>query len=125
MAGPTRKTAAPIASDDAAGRPAFGCLPAYSRSLLKIRVPVSVTLATTQLPIKNIIELVPGSILQFEKMCDEPLTLEVGGHGVAEGETVKVGDKFGLRLTSIVLPEERFEAVVAKRLEDAEASADA
>jgi flagellar motor switch protein FliM len=52
--------------------------------------------------------LVPGAILQFEKMCDETLSLEVGDHRVAEGETVKVGDKFGLRVTSMVLPGERF-----------------
>ncbi|MHB8969869.1 MAG: FliM/FliN family flagellar motor switch protein [Pirellulaceae bacterium] len=90
------------------------CLPAYSRSLLKIKVPVTVTLATSKQPIRNILELVPGSILQFEKLCDETLSLEVGSHRVAEGETVKVGDKFGLRLTSMVLPEERFHTVLGK-----------
>ena len=86
-------------------------LPDYSRSLLKIQVPVSVTLATTRKPVAAIRELVPGSILQFEKMCDEMLSLEVGGRRVAEGETVKVGDKFGLRVTSILMPAERFERV--------------
>ncbi len=89
-------------------------LPAYSRSLLKIKVPVTVTLATAKHPIRNILELVPGSILHFEKLCDETLSLEVGDHRIAEGETVKVGDKFGLRLTSMVLPEERFHTVGGK-----------
>jgi flagellar motor switch protein FliN/FliY len=83
-------------------------LPAYSRSLLKIKVPVTVTLATARQPVRAILELVPGSILQFDKLCDETLTLEVADHPVAEGETVKVGDKFGLRVTSMVLPDERF-----------------
>ena len=87
------------------------CLPVYLRSLLKIQVPVTVTLSTKRQPVRNILELVPGAILQFDKLCDETLSLEVGGHPVAEGETVKVGDKFGLRLTSMVLPEERFQAI--------------
>jgi flagellar motor switch protein FliN/FliY len=112
------EVATPIPSDDAARNPSFRCLPSYSRSLLKIKVPVSVTLATSRLSIGDIVELVPGTILQFDKMCDETLGLEVGGIQVAEGETVKVGDKFGLRLTSIVLPEERFVAVVGKRSPD-------
>jgi flagellar motor switch protein FliN len=86
-------------------------LPAYSRSLLKIKVPVTVTLATSKQSVRSIVELVPGAIIQFEKLCDEALTLEVGNHRVAEGETVKVGDKFGLRLTSMVLPDERFQPV--------------
>ena len=86
-------------------------LPPYSKSLLRIRVPVVVTLAEKRQPISRIIELGPGSIIQFDKSCEEMLDLDVGDHRVAQGEAVKVGDKFGLRITSIVLPEERFEPV--------------
>lgn len=84
-------------------------LPAYTRSLLKISVPVIVTLAEKRQPLKRIIELGPGAIIQFDKSCDETLDLQVGDHRVAVGEAVKVGDKFGLRITSMALPEERFE----------------
>ncbi|MFW6170466.1 MAG: FliM/FliN family flagellar motor switch protein [Planctomycetota bacterium] len=101
-------TALPTASTATSTRPRFKCLPAYSRSLLKIRLPVTVTLATSRTSVGRVLELVPGSILQFKKTCDETLSLEVNGYRVAEGETVKVGDKFGLRITSMVLPEERF-----------------
>jgi flagellar motor switch protein FliN len=94
-------------------------LPPYSRSLLKIKVPVTVTLATSKQSVRSILGMVPGSIIQFEKMCDEMLTLEVGNHRVAEGETVKVGDKFGLRLTSMILPEERFHTVRGQGAEKA------
>src|SRR5262245_3457545 len=79
-------------------------LPSYSRSLLHIRVPVTVTLASKRQAVNRIVELGQGSIIQFEKPCDETLELQVGGHTVAAGEAVKVGDKFGLRITSIVLP---------------------
>ena len=83
-------------------------LPIYTKSLLRIRVPVVVNLATMKKSVSQVVELGLGSILQFDKACDEPLTLEVGGRRVAYGEVVKVGDKFGLRISSISLPPERF-----------------
>jgi flagellar motor switch protein FliN/FliY len=86
-------------------------LPEYTRSLLRIRVPVVVTLAEKRQPLRRVVELGPGSIIQFKKSCEEMLDLSVGGHRVACGEAVKVGDKFGLRITSIVLPDERFRPV--------------
>jgi flagellar motor switch/type III secretory pathway protein FliN len=86
-------------------------LPAYSRSLLRIQVPVVVTLASTRRPVSSVLELAPGTILQFSKPCDDPLTLAVGGCDVAVGDTVKVGEKFGLKITSMVMPIEKFESV--------------
>jgi flagellar motor switch protein FliN/FliY len=86
-------------------------LPLYSRSLLKVKVPVTVTLAAKKQPVGKIIELVPGSIIQFTKPCDEMLDLEISGQPIAQGECVKVGDKFGLRITSLILPEERFRSL--------------
>lgn len=86
-------------------------LPAYSRSLLRIQVPVIVTLATTRKAVSGVLEMAPGTILQFSKPCDDPLTLSVGGCDVAVGDTVKVGEKFGLKITSMVMPAEKFEPV--------------
>ena len=83
-------------------------LPPYTRSLLRVEVPVRVTLADTNLPLKRILELGPGSIIPFAKSCEEPLILSVGNYDVAVGEAVKVGDKFGLRITSMVMPREKF-----------------
>lgn len=88
------------------------CPGAYSRSLLRIKVPVSVTLAAARKPIGQIVELGPGAILQFDKSCEEMLELNVGDQVVAEGEAVKVGDKFGLRIDSLVPPDERFHSVI-------------
>ena len=89
--------------------------PPYLQSLLQIQVPLSVTLACKRQPLQRILELGPGSILAFEKPCTDPLTLEVAGEGIAEGEVVKVGDKFGLRLTSLVLPSARLQAVEGRK----------
>ncbi|MHB1037032.1 MAG: FliM/FliN family flagellar motor switch protein [Pirellulales bacterium] len=82
-------------------------LPTYARHLLRIKVPVVVTLAVKKQPISRIVELGPGSIIQFEKSCEEQLQLEVGDRPLALGQAVKVGDKFGLKVSSLVLPEER------------------
>ncbi len=86
-------------------------LPIYSRSLLRVKVPVVVTLAQKRQPVSRIVELGPGCIIQFDKSCEEMLDLHLGGRMIAHGEAVKVGDKFGLRITNIVLPEERFHPV--------------
>lgn len=116
----SRPEAPPAAAPSKAARPEakpkprrarFRDLPGHTRSLLRIKVPVVVTLAEKRQPVGRIIELGPGSIIQFDKSCEEMLELDVGDHPIASGEAVKVGDKFGLRITSIVLPEERFYAV--------------
>lgn len=83
-------------------------LPRYARSLLKVKVPVRVTVARSKQPIGRILSLDQGSILNFSKSCEEPLELEVGEEGVARGEVIRVGDKFGIRVTGMILPAERF-----------------
>ena len=94
-------------------------LPDYALSLLKVEVPVTVTLASKKEHVKGILDIVPGAIIQFDKSCEEMLDLELGDHRIAVGEAVKVGDKFGRRITSMVLPDERFHAVrAAKAAED-------
>jgi flagellar motor switch protein FliN/FliY len=86
----------------------FSGLPGYSRSLLKISVPVSVELASKKETLQEVIALAPGSIIKFDKGCEEMLRLLVGENAVAVGEAVKVGEKFGFRVTSMLLPPEHF-----------------
>jgi flagellar motor switch protein FliN len=107
---PAAKPANDEAADDASNLPR---LPEYTRSLFKVRVPVSVNLATQKQTVKEILELVPGSIIKFEKSCDELLEVMVGDQPVAAGEVVKVGDKFGLRIRNMTLPAEQFVAIKA------------
>jgi flagellar motor switch protein FliN len=90
-------------------------LPSYTRSLLKIQVPIIASLASTKLPVGRILEIGPGSIIQFNQSCEQPLSLAIGEHEFAVGEAVKVGEKFGLRITSMVLPTERFWSVKGRR----------
>lgn len=90
-------------------------LPNYARSLLKVRVPVIVTLASAKYPVSQILELCPGSIIQFNKSCEDNLMLEVGNQAIAAGEAVKIGDKFGLWITSMTMPDERFWVIHGRR----------
>lgn len=83
-------------------------LPPNVISALRVTVPVSVNLAGKKAALRDIIELGPGSIITFDKPCDAPLEVTVGGHPVATGEAVKVGDRFGVRVKQMILPEERF-----------------
>lgn len=102
---PPRPVAAPTLGGD------LDCLPSYLRSRLRVKVPVVVTLASKRQSIGRIMEIGPGAIIQFDKLCDEMLDLLVGNHRVAAGEAVKIGEKFGLRITSLTLPDERFVAL--------------
>ena len=88
-------------------------LPGYTRSFLKVLVPVSVNLASQKHTVKEIRELVPGAIIKFDKSCEELLDLLVCDQPIAEGEVVKVGDKFGLRIRNMILPQEQFIAIKA------------
>ena len=76
--------------------------------LVASAVPVAVTLAEKKQKLGRILEIGPGQILQFDKSCEEALDMQVSNAKIASGEAVKVGDKFGLRIVSIVPPDERF-----------------
>lgn len=73
----------------------------FWKSLLRIEANVAVTLAHQEISIDRILQIVPGQMIPFGKPCDTPLKLEIDGQAIAEGEVVKVGDKFGLRITEV------------------------
>ncbi len=78
----------------------------YRNGVLKITTDVSVTLARQNVSLQKVLGLVPGSMLIFDKHYVEPLTLEANGLPIATGETVKVGDKFGIRILQMIEPME-------------------
>jgi flagellar motor switch/type III secretory pathway protein FliN len=111
----TSSTPVPAQESAPNGRSPLDRLPPYTRSLLRIRLPVSVSLARKKEKVREILQLGPGAIIKFDKACDEALELTVGNVLVAEGDAVKVGDKFGLRLSKILPPHERFHRVSSNR----------
>lgn len=99
-------------------------LPAYTRSLLKVSLPVRVQLAAKKEKVKSVVEMGPGTILAFTKKCDEPLELYVDNQSIAVGEAVKLGDKFGFRIHEMTLPGEHFYLVRRKAQERVENGSD-
>lgn len=87
----------------------------FCKSVLRVNVPVVVTLAEKSMSIDQVLQLVPGMMIQFDKHCDTPMTVEVGGQPIAEGDIVKTGDMFGIRIGDILKPSERFVAVTGKK----------
>lgn len=90
-------------------------LPSFGRSLLQIEVPIRVILAAKKMKVNDIVNIGVGTIIQFDKSCEDTLDVEVGRQKIAEGEAVKIGDKFGVRVTSITMPEERYIALKARK----------
>jgi flagellar motor switch protein FliN len=75
--------------------------------ILDIPVQLTVELGRTRIPIKNILQLAQGSVVELETVAGEPMDVLVNGYLIARGEVVVVNDKFGIRLTDIVTPSER------------------
>ena len=75
--------------------------------ILDIPVQLTVELGRTRIPIKNILQLAQGSVVELEALAGEPMDVLVNGYLIAQGEVVVVNDKFGIRLTDIVTPSER------------------
>jgi flagellar motor switch protein FliN/FliY len=81
------------------------------RRILRIGVPIIVRLAEKDLPLKEVLNLSIGSIIEFDKNSEGLLDLMVNNQTIGRGEAVKIGEKFGLKLTEIGLVAERIETL--------------
>lgn len=84
-----------------------GGVPGDINMILDIPVQLTVELGRTRIPIKNILQLAQGSVVELDALAGEPMDVLVNGYLIAQGEVVVVNDKFGIRLTDIVTPSER------------------
>jgi flagellar motor switch protein FliN/FliY len=75
--------------------------------ILDIPVLLTVELGRTRIPIKHILQLAQGSVVELDGLAGEPMDVLVNGCLIAQGEVVVVNDKFGIRLTDIITPSER------------------
>ena len=93
-------------------RPSAGDAPAADINMvLDIPVQLSVELGRTKVPIKHILQLGQGSVVELDALAGEPMDVLVNGYLIAQGEVVVVNDKFGIRLTDVVTPSERLRRV--------------
>jgi len=75
--------------------------------ILDIPVSLTVELGRTHISIRNLLQLAHGSVVELEGLAGEPMNVLINGTLIAQGEVVVVNDKFGIRLTDIITPNER------------------
>jgi len=79
--------------------------------ILDVALQVTVEVGRTRMTIQDLLRLGQGSVVELEKLAGEPLDIYINGKQVARGEAVIVNDKFGVRLTDIISPEDRIEGL--------------
>ena len=77
--------------------------------LYDVPLQVSVEVGRARILLKDLLQMGEGSVVELDKMAGEPLDLYVNSRLIARGEAVRVGDKFGIRLTEVVSQSDRLE----------------
>lgn len=75
--------------------------------ILDVSVTLSMEVGRTRIPIRNLLQLNQGSVVELDREAGEPLDVYVNGTLIAHGEVVVVNEKFGIRLTDVISPAER------------------
>lgn len=75
--------------------------------VLEVPVTVSLQVGSTEITIRDLVQLVEGSVVALDREASEPLDVLVNGTLIAHGEIVVVDDAFGVRLTDVISPAER------------------
>jgi len=75
--------------------------------ILDVPVTLSLEIGRTKMPIRTLLQLNQGSVIELERGAGEPLDVYVNGTLIAHGEVVVINDRFGMRLTDVVSPSER------------------
>ena len=79
--------------------------------ILDVTLQVTVEVGRSRMTIQDLLQLGQGSVVELEKLAGEPLDIYINGKQVARGEAVIVNEKFGVRLTDIISPEDRIESL--------------
>jgi flagellar motor switch protein FliN/FliY len=75
--------------------------------ILDVPVQLSLEVGRTRIPIRNLLQLNQGSVIELERAAGEPLDVYVNGTLIAQGEVVVVNERFGVRLTDVISAAER------------------
>ena len=76
------------------------------RVLENIEVKLTVEVGNTEIAIKDLLRLNEGSVVELDRLAGDPLDILANGTKIAKGEVVMVGEKFGIRFTEVITPEE-------------------
>lgn len=77
--------------------------------LFDVPLQVSVEVGRARILLKDLLQMGEGYVVELDKLAGEPLDLYVNSRLIARGEAVKVGDKFGIKLTEVVSQSDRIE----------------
>jgi flagellar motor switch protein FliN/FliY len=77
--------------------------------ILDVMVTLSLEVGRVQMSVRDLLQLAPGGIVELNRLATEPLDVLVNRVRIARGELVVVDEKFGIRLTDVVSPDERLE----------------
>jgi flagellar motor switch protein FliN/FliY len=79
--------------------------------ILDVTLPVTVELGRARMQIQEVLKLVPGSVIELDKLAGDPVDLYINDRPIAKGEVVIIDESFGIRLTSIVTASERVKSL--------------
>jgi flagellar motor switch protein FliN len=79
--------------------------------IMNVPVTVSVRLAERKMPLGQVVALVPGALVPFNKSCEDLLDLFVNNYRYCQGEAIKIGENFGLKIARVAVTDERKEHV--------------
>jgi len=80
--------------------------------LLKdIPLEITVEVGSTRLPLEEILNLHANSVIELERLVDEPLDIKINGKLVAKGKLYVVKESYGIEITQIITPEERLKLI--------------
>ena len=82
-----------------------------TNQILALEVPIVVRLGERRMPVRDVISLVPGMIIELTKSADEELDLLVNNRQIGHGNAVKLGENFGIQITNIGDQRERVAAM--------------
>ena len=77
--------------------------------LFDVPLQVSVEVGRAKILLKDLLQMGEGYVVELDKLAGEPLDLYVNSRLIARGEAVRVGEKFGIKLTEVVSPSDRVE----------------
>jgi len=79
--------------------------------LSEIPLTITVELGETYLPIKDLLTLSSGSVVELDRLVGESINLSVNGVLVGKGDVVVVNENYGMRITELISAEERLKTL--------------
>jgi flagellar motor switch protein FliN/FliY len=104
---PAAPAVQPASFQELTREPVVNAQPGNLELVLDIPVNLTVEMGRAKMVIRNLLQLTQGSIVELDGLAGEPMSIMVNGTLIAQGEVVVVNDKFGIRVTDIITPEER------------------